>query len=179
MSGRLLRQFARASWVMRVSLIGVGALATQLVYGDAHADTLPPFTAMDLVAKPHRSTDFVGKITMVVAMTDRGAGDGMSAWWSAANSHFDATVARKSIISLHMPFFITTAYARDQARAQVPERYWGDTLLDRGDMAQALGLAESKIPYVFALDERGKIVAQVHALVQSPEANKIWQALSR
>jgi hypothetical protein len=161
-----------------VATLFAGLLLATNAYASADP-AFPPFTATDLTAKPHRTTEFVGKVTMVVAMTDRGAGDAMSAWYAAADSRIPASVARKSIISLHMPFFITTAYARDQARSQVPERFWSHTFLDRGDMAETLGLSESKVPYVYALDEQGRIVAHVHALVQSPEAAKIWAALSR
>lgn len=162
----------------------VGLTAASLLASAGHADgqpgqSFPMFTAMDLVAKPHRTSEFVGRVTMVVAITDRDAGEAMRAWYTAADAHVPGTVARKSIISLHIPFFITTAYARDQARSQVPEQFWDDTLLDRGDMAETLHLAESKLPYVYVLDATGKVVAEAHASARSPEAQHIWAAFER
>jgi hypothetical protein len=101
----------------------------------------------------------------------------MRAWFNAADTHIPKAVARRSIISLHLPFVVTTNYARGQAREQVPEAYWHDTLFDRGEMAAQLGESESKIPYVYALDEHRRVVAVAHSLVDAPEAQRIWSAL--
>ena len=67
--------------------------------------------------------------------------------------------------------------ARDKARHQVPRQCWQATLLDCGDMAKQLGLEDGQVPYVFVLDERGIVVAAVHATVDTPQAREIWNAL--
>ena len=77
-----------------------------------------------------------------------------------------------------MPFFVSTGKVRSEAREQVPEPYWQATLLDRGNMAKQLGLEVARTPYVFVLDERGGVVAAVHANVDSPQAQEIWDVFS-
>ena len=138
----------------------------------------PVVTAKDLNGQTHRTDELVGRRTLLVAITDKDAADAMRAWYATAGSRMSPSVAPESIISLHLPFFISTSIVRNQAREQVPPQFWHATLLDRGDMAQHLGLEESKTPYVFALDEDGRIKAVVHAPVQSPQAEVIWTALS-
>jgi len=138
----------------------------------------PIVTAKDLTGQMHRTDELVGRRTLVVAITDKDAADAMRAWYVAAGSHMPPSVVPESIISLHLPFFVSTDFVRNRAREQVPAQFWHATLVDRGDMAEHLGLEESKTPYVFALDEDGRIMAVVHAPVQSPQAEMIWTALS-
>jgi hypothetical protein len=102
----------------------------------------------------------------------------MRAWFTAADTNLPGSVARRSIISLHLPFFVTTDYARRQAREEVPSAYWRDTLLDRGDIAERLDQPASSIPYVYALDEHRHVLAFVHGVAGSPDAQRIWKALS-
>jgi hypothetical protein len=100
----------------------------------------------------------------------------MQAWYTAADSRMPASVGRESLLSLGLPFFVSMGQARDKARRQVPRQYWQATLLDRGDMAKQLGLDDAQVPYVFVLDERGVVVAAVHATVDSPQATDIWNS---
>jgi hypothetical protein len=140
-------------------------------------ELFPAMGAKDLTGQDHRTDEYAGSRALVVSISDRDAGDAMRAWFNAADARIPKTVARRSIISLHLPFVVTTHYARGQAREQVPEVYWHDTLFDRGEMAAQLGEAESRVPFVYALDEKRRVVAAAHALVDAPEAQAIWAAL--
>ena len=113
-------RIAQTRLLLPVILLMVGrALATP-----KPGDLFPVLTAKDLTGETHRTDEFVGKRTLVVAISDRNAADAMRAWYAAADSNIPATVARRSIISLHLPFFVTTDYARSRAREQVPPAYW-------------------------------------------------------
>jgi hypothetical protein len=140
-------------------------------------ELFPAVGAKDLTGADHRTEEYAGAPTLVVSISDREAGEAMRAWFNAADAHIPKSVGRRSIISLRLPFIVTTNYARGQAREQVPEVYWHDTLFDRGEMAAQLGESESRTPYVYALDENRRVVAAVHAPVDAPEAQTIWAAL--
>jgi hypothetical protein len=121
----------------------------------------------------------VGRPTLLVAITDKDAGDEMKRWFDAADAHAPASVQRESIISIHTPFFVGLGTVRDRVQPRVPEQYWGDTLVDRdGGMAKTLGLDSSHEPYVFALDARGQVLALVHGKADSPDAARIWSSLN-
>jgi hypothetical protein len=139
---------------------------------------LPAFSGEDLLGREHSSREYTGHPTLLVAITDKNAGEEMRKWFEAADDHAPEQVQRESIISLHLPFFVGINTARGRAKPQVPRQYWDDTLLDRnGAMAEALGLESSKKPYVFLLDDNGHVLASVHGSASSPEAQQIWTAL--
>jgi len=142
-------------------------------------ERFPRVTAEDLTGQVHSTDELVGRKAFVVALTDRSAVNAARLWYLAADAQIPANIARQSLVSLRLPFFITTPFAQGKAREQVPQQYWQATLLDRGAMAKALGLEAGKVPYVFVLDETGRIVAAVHANVDSPEAQEIWNAFQR
>jgi hypothetical protein len=163
-----------------------GALALALL-GAPGAFALPPkgeplpdFSAKDLTEKRHESGELKGKPSLVVIITDKDAGEGMRGWFDAADQQVPDSVHRQSLITLKLPFVVSEGTARNKAKGHVPKNFWGDTWLDKnGGMAKALGLASSDTPYVLALDAQGRVVASVHATVDSPEARTIWSALSR
>jgi len=140
-------------------------------------ELFPTVNAKDLTGQSHRTDEYAGAQTLVVSISDRAAGEAMRAWFAAADTRIPHATARRSIISLHLPFFVTTNFAREQAQEQVPEMYWHDTLLDRGEMAEQLGQPESQVPYVYALDEHRRVLASAHASVDAPESQRIWAAL--
>lgn len=141
---------------------------------------LPAFSARDLTSGPHQSHELKGCPTLMVIITDKDAGDRMRGWFDAADQHLADSVHRQSLITLKLPFFVSEGTVRGKAKNQVPRAYWRDTWLDKnGGMAQALDLAPSDTPYVLALDAEGRVVASVHADVDSPEARTIWSALRR
>jgi hypothetical protein len=140
---------------------------------------LPSFTAEDLLGQEHSSQEYVGQPTLLVAITDKNAGDEMKHWFDAADAHAPGSIQRESIISIHVPFFVGIGAVRHRVQPRVPQEFWDDTLLDRdGDMARTLGLASSREPYVFALDSRGRVLALVHGKADSPDAARIWSSLN-
>jgi hypothetical protein len=139
-------------------------------------EPFPGMNAQDLTGQARSTNELRGHRTLVIAITNRGAANAMRAWYAAADSRMSANVGRESLLSLQLPFFVSMAQARDKARHQVPRQYWQATLLDRGDMAKQLGLEQGQVPYVFVLDERGTVVAAVHATVDAPQAREIWNA---
>ena len=166
---------ARAA-VISVVIVVLGSRA--LAAMPRPGERFPQLTADDLTGQSHSTDEFVGRPRLLVAIADRKAADAMRAWYIAADERVPANVARESIISIRLPFFIPTGKVRSEAREQVPQQYWQATLLDRGNMAKQLGLEVAQTPYVFVLDERGGIVAAVHATVDSPQAQEIWDAFS-
>jgi hypothetical protein len=141
-------------------------------------ERFPRVTAEDLTGQVHSTDELLGRRAFVVALTSRDAANAARAWYLAAEAQIPANVARQSLVSLHLPFFISTPYAQGKAREQVPRQHWQATLLDRGSMAKELGLEGDKVPYVFVLDETGRVVAAVHATVDSPQAREIWNAFA-
>ncbi|WP_223644018.1 hypothetical protein [Corallococcus sp. EGB] len=167
--------------MLRVSaLAGVLLTAPGVFALPSRGQPLPEFAARDLTSGPHESDELKGHPTLVVVITDKDAGDRMRDWFNAADEHMPDSVHRQSLISLKLPFFVSEGTARGKAKNQVPRDYWKDTWLDKnGGMARALGLAPSDTPYVLALDAQGRVVAGVHATVDSPQARTIWSALRR
>ncbi|MCY1076878.1 hypothetical protein [Archangium lansingense] len=141
---------------------------------------LPGFTGKDVLGQEHSSQEYEGNPTLLVAITDKNAGDEMRRWFDAADQHASASVQRESIISLRLPFFVSMGTVRSRVKNQVPRPYWDDTLVDRnGALAETLGLDSSKVPYVFALDASGRVLAAVHGKVDSPQASRIWSSLNK
>jgi hypothetical protein len=141
-------------------------------------DPFPKVTAQDLTGQQRSTDELKGQRALVVAITDREAGNAVRAWYTAADAKAPSTM-RESLVSLRLPFFISTPLAQSKAREQVPRQHWQATLLDRGDMAKHLGLEGGQhAPYVFVLDENGRVVAAVHGTVDSPGADAIWNALA-
>jgi hypothetical protein len=141
-------------------------------------ERFPQLTADDLMGQSRSTEEFVGRPRLLIVIADRKAADAMRAWYIAADERVPPNVARESIISIPLPFFVSTGKVRREAREQVPQQYWQATLLDRGNMAKQLGLEVAQTPYVFVLDERGGVVAAVHANVDSPQAKEIWDVFS-
>lgn len=140
---------------------------------------LPGFTGKDLLGQEHSSQEYEGRPTLLVAITDKNAGEEMQRWFEAAGQHLPQSIQRESIISLHLPFFVGTGTVRRRVQAQVPRPFWDDTLLDRdGALAGTLGIGSSAEPYVFALDARGRVLAVVNGKADSPQASRIWSSLT-
>jgi hypothetical protein len=166
------------------SLAVVWALGALVLGGSAAAlpgtgEQVPTFAAEDLLGQPHESREWQGQRTLLVVMTDQHGGDEMRRWFDTAGSQLPKGVHRASIISLGLPFYVSTGMVRSRAKEQVPEQFWHDTWADKNaKMAKELGLATSREPYVLALDDHGRVLASVHGTVDSPDAQVIWNALS-
>ncbi len=140
---------------------------------------LPSLNARDVTGERHELADLLHGSTLLVAITDRHAGDAMRAWFEAARTRAPAA-NEVSIISIGKPFFVSDGYARSRAREQVPRRWWHASLFDSDhSMAEKLELDQDTVPYAFAVGPDGRVLAEVHGTATSPEAQQIWQALGR
>ncbi|MFP2913350.1 TlpA family protein disulfide reductase [Pyxidicoccus sp. 3LFB2] len=143
-------------------------------------EQLPEFTTRDLLDRPHKSRELVGRPTLLVVITDKDGGDEMQKWFDTAKTRVPEAVHRASILTLKLPFFVSAGTVRGKVREKVPRVFWGDTWLDKnGAMGKALGLATSRTPYAFVLDARGRVVAAVHGTADAREAQAVWDALTR
>jgi len=169
----------RAGWKV-VLMASALALPAGAANGPGVGQPLPGFTGKDLLGQEHSSQEYAGQPTLLVAITDKNAGDEMRRWFEAADQHAPGSVQRESIISLHLPFFVGVGTVRRRVQAQVPRPFWDDTLLDRdGTLARTLGLGSSKEPFVIALDGQGRVLAVVNGKADSPQASRIWSSLNR
>lgn len=138
----------------------------------------PTFTATDLHGRQVSTREWLRGRSLVVVTTDREGSDLSRAWMEAAVQRALPELRLRAIVSLHLPFFVSAAMARGQARKQVPQAAWGDTLLDiRGQSAKRLRLPTSREPYVFVIDAEGRVVASAHGPVDDPRSRTIWKAL--
>ncbi len=161
---------------MIVPLVGALVAARTLGTPDAGA-ALPALRASDVTGAEHRLEDLIHGPTLLVAITDRDGGDAMRAWFGAADARAPRA-NRVSIISIGKPFFVSDAYARSKAREEVPRPAWHSSLMDTDHgLAKTLGLDEGAVPYAFAIDGDGRVLAVVHGAVNDPRADQIWTAL--
>jgi hypothetical protein len=160
---------------------GLGAL---VLAGPAAAlpgagEPIPSLSAKDLLGQPHESREWRGRRTLLVVITEQHAGDEMRRWFDTAATRLPEEIHRASIVSLGLPFYVSTGMVRGRVKEQVPQQFWRDTWVDKdAKMAHALGLATSRQPYVLALDERGQVLASMHGTVDSPDAQALWRALA-
>lgn len=142
-------------------------------------DALPEFSGEDLRGKPHESQELVGRRTLLVVLTDKDGGDAMQQWFDTAATQVPGSVHRASILTFKLPFFVSEDSARERARKKVPKGAWTDTWLDKnGAMGKTLSLSSSPMPYAFALDERGRVLATVHGEVDSPDGQALLKKLA-
>lgn len=159
----------RLGWLALISVLG--APQTNAPF--------PDFRALDVAGQKQSTTRWRGSTTLIVAITDRGAGDAMRGWFEAAGKR--APGARLGgIISISVPFFVSDEYARQKAREQIPKAYWHDNFFDaHHTISSFLGLPESRVPWAFVLDPQGRVLAQAHAAWSASESKAVWAALSR
>ncbi len=167
--------------------IGMSALLIGALLGASRAgaaplpgERLPQVMASDVTGRTERLQALLGTDrTLLVAITDRSASQAMRAWFDTATARAPAGVARISVISLGLPFFVSQGVAQRKARGEVPQQFWHASLLDtHHQMAGLLGLAVDGTPYAFVLAEDGRVLASVHGLAGSPDAEAVWRALS-
>ena len=170
---------------MKPTLLAVlFVVASSLMAATAQADpqpgaTFPAFAAHDILGGTHQSQELSGHRTLVIAITDRGASEVMAAWWAAAQQRVPSSVGRVSIVSIEFPE-IAMGMARSRARQRTQPAARPHTWLDGNrQMAHALGLAPSTTPWVFVLDEHGRVVATAHSAVDAPAASAVWSAVVR
>jgi hypothetical protein len=138
---------------------------------------LPSLVAGDVTGQPQHLRELIRGPTLLVAITDRDAGDAMRAWFDAADARAPRA-NRVALISIGTPFFVSDGYARSRARERVPRSQWHASLLDTDhSMAQQLGLQEDERPYAFAVSGDGRVLAVVHGRPEGPRARQLWSAL--
>jgi hypothetical protein len=169
-----MRSWIRAAALATVVLAGTSGEAAA---APKDGQGFPVFTARDVTGVTQSTASFRGATTIVVAITARGGGDAMRAWFEGAAKRAPS-VRLKGIISVGVPFFISEDYARAQARMQIPKAYWHDNLFDAHHvMAKILGLPESDTPFAFVLDAKGVVVAQAHAKAGASAADVVWRSI--
>src|SRR5262249_48847630 len=114
---------------------------------------------------------------LLVAITESGGQDAMQRWFDAAGKRAPRGVRIIAVASLQLPFIITDGWARSEARRRTPTPAWADTFVDgRGQLARALSLPPSPLPYVLAVDARGYVLHFFHGEVDAPGAQAVWRA---
>ncbi len=171
----------RSSTLAALTVAGALLLAPGAEALPRPGEALPAFSAKDLNGTERKSRELLGQRTLVVAMTDRNGGDAMQRWFDAADARLGkGRYQSTALISLRLPFFISHGAARSRAKEKVPREFWEETWLDRdGRMAKALALPDSREPFVFVVDEQGRVLASVHGPADAPEAGRIWSAFSK
>jgi len=157
---------------LRMSLL-CAALALP-ASGPRVGERLAPMELDDLRGHAHSTSELVGRRTFVLAMTSSSAEAAMREWGRRADEQLPAGTHQVSLVLLGLTLFIPSELARAQARAMSPPERWSDTWFDvHRDPADA-ALEKSELPYVFALDEDGRVVAEAHALYCDAEGEPIW-----
>lgn len=160
---------------LSLALAAFAAHATLRVGGE-----LPTFRVADLNGLTHDSRELRGRPTLILAMTDSDAAEAMRRWGAAADRRVGPEVRRVQILSVALAFFVPTATIRSIARGQSHEGLWRSTWMERdGDLAESLGLPESETPYAIVVDARGQVRVVAHCDPASPQAEAVWEALSR
>lgn len=172
---------------MKRSMISI-LLAAALAAGSAPAlaalrpgTIFPNLEGRDVTGRPVQLHSLIrGRRTLLVAITDRHAKESMRVWFNDADRQAPPGTNRVSIASIEVPFFVSDDFVRAEARKDIPQRYWRASLLDTDrDLASALGLEIDRLPTVFVLDARGRVLAWVHGAARAPGSEAIWNALSR
>lgn len=167
------RRAAPGALAVAISLLAP-AVRAELLLGSA----VPPFVVEDISGRAHGSHELRGRPTLLLAMTDGAADAEMRAWGQAAAQRLAPAVRRVQIVSLTIPFVVPTEALRAIARGRSPESVWRYTWLDRdGSLREPLGLSESGVPWAFAIDARGHVVARAHGGPDAPESLAVWEAL--
>ena len=142
--------------------------------------TFPSLDAEDLTGRPVNTEEWLRSPSLIVVTTEREGSEQTRAWFDTAKAKSPPDLQMRSILSLHLPFFVSEGKARAEARKEVPQEDWDDTILDvRGQSAKTLGLSASEEPYVFLVDAHGRVLASAHSPADAPQSRAVWEALER
>ena len=172
---KLLRRQVAALGLMAVLLHASIAGTVPLV-----GQHFPVFDVPDLTGRVHSTTELTGRRTLVVAITEMAGSDPMGVWGEIADRHIGHSIHRVWMVLFNLAFIVPTGTVRSTARGRTPEGAWADTWLDvHNDRYIAAGLPGSPMPWAFALDETGTVIAAFHGAATDPGAEAIWRALRR
>jgi hypothetical protein len=161
-------------------LLLLALLPAQALAQPRAGEPLPHFRAPDLNDKVHTQEDLRGRPTLLVAITERGGEQAMRRWFTLAQQQAPRGVRPLAVASLQLPFFVSDGLVRSEARKRTPHHAWTDTFVDaRGQLARALGLAQSPRPWVLALDAGGRVLHVFHGEPDAPGARAVWRAFER
>lgn len=167
---------------LAASLATLALSVAPRIHADPHPGAPPAwFAAADLNGHTHSSRELAARPTLVVVCTSGDAQRAANQWLTRAHVQLShAGVRVVTVVALSLPFFITEGMVRDRARPQLPANEWGDTWIEiHGAAQRALGVADgSATPYVFTVDQRGRVLASVHATVEHPTARVIFASLA-
>lgn len=157
--------------LLTLALLGGTALPPFPGPGPEPEATLPTFRARDLHGERHTVPDQTGlDQTLLVVAHDRHPAEEVVAWLEAAERYLPPGTRTELVLSTE---------AEEHARALIPDRFWGETLVDRGGrIASELGLVEDRWPQVYALDEVGRVLVGYHGRADDPAARRVFRALA-
>lgn len=139
---------------------------------------LPDFVATDLTHRKHSSRELRGSPTLLVVLTERRGGSAARAWIERAAVRYPGVKSR-ALLALELPPFISSEELRRRVQSLTPRNYWDETWYDRtGAVRRRLGLPRSNQPYVFVLDEHGRVIAVGHGDPNQQGAAPVWAALA-
>ena len=123
---------------------------------------VPPFTVNDLTGVARTQRDLTGQYTVAFVMSDKDAGDAVSAW----NRRMRVATPGARIITLValdlFPLLLTSTLV-SRVQGTTPRSRWTEVWFSRdGSLATSLGLPETETPWVWVIDPSGRVVESVH-----------------
>jgi len=139
---------------------------------------VPGFTVNDLTGTARTQRDLTGQYTVAFVMSDKDAGDAVSAW----NRRLRVAIPSARIITLAaldlFPLLLTSTLI-SRVQETTPRSRWTEVWFSRdGSLATSLGLPESETPWVWVVDPSGRVVESVHAEVNDAGVARIVAALA-
>lgn len=167
---------------MRSLLLALALLVSAPSIGWAEPQpghTFPAFSVDDIAGANHTQRDLMGRVTVLLVMTDKDTGPAMTAWYRRISTA--APTARLlSVVAVSLFPLIPTSTVISQARDATPRHRWNEVWLSRnGSLAESLGLPESETPWVFVVDASGRVIESVHAAADDAGLARITTALGR
>jgi hypothetical protein len=155
-------------------LLAVPAFASSMV-----GETLPSFDGTTVAGQKKSSKELLGHKTILIVLPSREAAKEAATWGKEATKALGAEkVAVESVVALDLPFFIGLDDAISHARKKVPKKAWSHTWLsDDGDVKKEFPIQQEDIPYVYAVDASGTIVASTQGSYDPQRAQALFQSL--
>lgn len=132
----------------------------------------------DVSGQLRRLDTYRGQKLLVVLMTHPKARHQVVSWLSWAKET-RPNLSSLMVVSLRLPFFVGSETVRRRIKAQVPQDKWPHTWFERDAVTtESLGLSQSSLPWVFALDEDGRVLAATQEPFSEEEAQKLFSVFA-